>query len=95
MVRAFPDCRAAGAKQVWVVDSSFLPRQHPHFWSGFGGATVGELLESFRGRILLNENEIRLGERLWQAYKNSDPEQLTKLSAHKSAALSTKMTITV
>ena len=74
-------------KQVWAVYPSFLPRQHPHFWSGFGAAPAGELLKSFRDRIALNKNEIQLGQRLWQAYKNSDLEQLTKLSAYQSAAL--------
>ena len=74
-------------KQVWAVYPSFLPRQHPHFWSGFGAATAGELLKSFRDRIALNKNEIQLGQRLWQAYKNSDLEELTKLSVYKSAAL--------
>jgi len=74
-------------KQVYVLYPSFLSRQHPHFWSGFGAAAVGELLKSFGARIPLNENEIALGQSLWQAYKNSDLEQLTKLSAYQSAAL--------
>ena len=74
-------------KQVWAVYPSFLSWKHPHFWSGFGAATAGELLKSFRDRIPLNKNEIQLGQRLWQAYKNSNLEELTKLSAYKSASL--------
>lgn len=73
-------------KQVYVVYTSHLDKSHQHFWNGFGPATPDELNRCYANKILLSNVDLQFGSALWQAYKDGDLEQLTRLSAKKSPA---------
>lgn len=49
-------------------------------WHGFGPMSPQELLNCYKSKILLTENDIKLGNDLWQAYANSDNQLLKNLS---------------
>jgi hypothetical protein len=73
-------------KQVFVVYTSHLDKPHQRFWNGFGPATPGELNRCYANKIPLSEAALQFGAALWQAYKNADLEQLTRLSRKCSPA---------
>jgi hypothetical protein len=73
-------------KKVFAVYTSHLDQTSKHFWNGYGQANSDELKVCYANRISLTEIDIRFGRELWNAYKNSNLEELTNLSRHKSLA---------
>lgn len=73
-------------KKVYAVYTAHLDRSDKNFWNGFGPANAGELAACFADRILLNHTHLQLGEDLWAAYKQNNPEALTRLATNQSPA---------
>jgi len=73
-------------KEVYVVHTSYLDKTNNRFWNGFGSATSNELKICFADRILLSQNDLRLGHDLWLAYKNGNLDELKRLSKNQSPA---------
>lgn len=73
-------------KKVFAVYTSYLDKTSKHFWNGFGPANSHELQICYANRIPLSENDIDLGQQLWQTYKNGNLEELTTLSKQQSSA---------
>ena len=53
-------------------------------WKGFGSAGADELVNSFRQRIKFDAEDINLGKRLWNAFRDNDKNALEDLSEEKS-----------
>ena len=73
-------------KKVYAVYTSHLDKSSDQFWNGFGPADSEELNFCFTNRIALNENDLHLGNELWNAYKTNNDEELTRLSKKTSNA---------
>lgn len=73
-------------KKVYAVYTSYLDRNDKHFWNGFGQANSNQLQVCFANRILLNDADLRLGQKLWTAYKNNNFEELPRLAKRQSFA---------
>src|SRR5215213_97717 len=71
-------------KKVFAVYTSYLDRSNKQFWNGFGQATTDELTICFANRILLNDVDLQFGHDLWEAYKNANLEELSRLSKNQS-----------
>nr|WP_294936501.1 DUF1835 domain-containing protein [uncultured Flavobacterium sp.] len=54
------------------------------YWTGFGKATTEDLQKAYINRVLFSEADIRLGNTLWNGYRNNDLETLLLLSHAKS-----------
>jgi len=54
-------------------------------WKGFGKATPESLEQAYISKVLFTPKDIELGNRLWEAYQNSDFDRLTSLSKEQSA----------
>jgi len=73
-------------KTVYAVYTSYLDRTSKQFWNGFGPANPGELAMCFANRVFLDKVNLKLGQDLWTAYKNADPEELIHLAKNQTAA---------
>ncbi len=73
-------------KEVFAVYTSYLAKISKQFWNGFGPANSDELQACYANRIPLSKGDMNFGQELWEAYKNGNLEQLTKLSKHSSLA---------
>lgn len=73
-------------KKAYAVYTSHLDKANKLFWNGFGAANSEELQICFTNRILLDENDLTLGQHLWKACKNGNLEKLGHLSKNKSSA---------
>jgi hypothetical protein len=73
-------------KKVFAVYTSYLDKTSKQFWNGFGPANSDELRVCYANRISLSKDDLNLGQELWNAYKNGNLEELTKLSKHQSLA---------
>jgi hypothetical protein len=73
-------------KKVFAVYTSHLDKSSKHFWNGFGPANSNDLKVCYANRISLSEADINFGQKLWNAYKNGNLEELTNLSKHQSLA---------
>lgn len=73
-------------KKVFAVYTSYLDKTSNQFWNGFGRADSAELNVCYAGRIALSQTDLNFGQALWNAYKNSNLDELTKLSKHQSSA---------
>jgi len=73
-------------KSVYAVYSSHLDTGDKRFWTGFGPADSDELRICFADRILLTEADLHLGHELWQAYKNGNLYELSRLSKIQNPA---------
>lgn len=71
-------------KEVFAVYTSYLDKTNKQFWNGFGPANSDELKVCYANKIPLSEADINLGKDLWEAYKNSNLEELTNLSKNQS-----------
>lgn len=72
-------------KKVFAVYTSHLDKTSKQFWNGFGPANSDELKICYATRISLTAADMRLGQNLWNAYKNGDLEELTNLSKNQSS----------
>ncbi|HEY9007829.1 DUF1835 domain-containing protein [Ohtaekwangia sp.] len=70
-------------KDVYVVYPTFLPDEK--IWDEYGMATGPDLIKSYNGRVRFNDNDFKLGEALWNAYKTNNLHQLESLCRIKSA----------
>ncbi|HEY9044545.1 MAG TPA: hypothetical protein VIN08_01555 [Ohtaekwangia sp.] len=70
-------------KDVYVVYPSFLPSEQR--WNDYGGANGRDLQTSFRNRVRFNDNDFKLGEALWTAYKQNDLHLMESLCRVRSA----------
>ena len=68
------------------MNTSHLDKTSKHFWNGFGPANSENLKICEANKIKLNEADMRLGQDLWQAYKNGHLEDLALLSSNKFLA---------
>jgi len=73
-------------KNVSIVPTSYLDKTSKLFWNGFGPANADDLRTCYANRIFLNDVDLNLGQKLWEAYKNGYLEELTKLSKRQSKA---------
>lgn len=73
-------------KKVFAVYTSYLDKASKQFWNGFGQANSDELKVCYANKISLSKADIDFGQELWNAYKNSNLEELTNLSRHQSLA---------
>lgn len=73
-------------KIVYAVYTSYLDKTNQHFWNGFGPANTSQLKACYADRILLSEADLQLGQELWTAYKNNNPEELMHLAKDQSFA---------
>lgn len=55
-------------------------------WLGFGGMPAEELLECWKHRVRLNDDDLELGRELWQAFRKRDSERLLRLGTAASPA---------
>jgi hypothetical protein len=73
-------------KTVFAVYTSHVDRINKQFWNGFGQANSEELKICYANRTSLSNDDLNLGEQLWNAYKSHDLEELVRLSMHSSFA---------
>lgn len=73
-------------KNVFAVFTSYLDKTSEQFWNGFGPANSDALKVCYSDRIHLSEADIAFGQKLWEAYKKGNLEELTNLSKHQSLA---------
>jgi hypothetical protein len=73
-------------KKVYAVYTSYLDRNHKHFWNGFGHANSDELKICFADRIPLNDVDIQLGHDLWNTYKSNNLEDLIRIAESQTLA---------
>jgi hypothetical protein len=71
-------------KKVFAVYTSHLDKTSKLFWNGFGPANSDELKICYANRIPLTEADINFGQQLWEAYKNSNLDELKNLSKYQS-----------
>jgi hypothetical protein len=71
-------------KKVFLVYPSFLASAD--IWHDFGTAGTDELKIAFKNRVLCSENDLKLGDDLWDAYKKHDLTKLEALSKSNSPA---------
>lgn len=64
--------------KVFMVYPSF--RSKEDIWKDFGKATLGNLQTAHKDRIACSEPDLQLGNDLWLAFKQHQPEQLLSLS---------------
>lgn len=72
-------------KKVFAVYTTYLDRDNKQFWNGFGQANSEKLAICYENKICFTEDELHTAQALWEAYKNGDLEELTKLSMNQSA----------
>ena len=53
-------------------------------WEGFANADKFDLEKSLESKVLFNEDDIELAEKLWNAYQNNDVNSLKQLSENPS-----------
>jgi hypothetical protein len=53
-------------------------------WNGFAGHGPAELLKSFESKVQFTSEDIMVGSRLWNAYKNKDAGSLLDLAGYRS-----------
>ncbi len=73
-------------KKVFAVYTSYLDEASKQFWNGFGRANSDDLNVCYANRISLREADLNFGQKLWEAYKEGNLEELTNLSNHSSPA---------
>ena len=73
-------------KKVYAVYTSYLDRDNKHFWNGFGPANSSQLRVCFADRIFLSDADLKLGQELWTAFKDSNFEELIRLAKNQSPA---------
>ncbi|MES1221711.1 MAG: DUF1835 domain-containing protein [Bacteroidota bacterium] len=73
-------------KKVYAVYTTYLDKSSKQFWNGFGQANSNELNLCFANRILLNNDDLYLGQDLWRAYKDGNLEELIQLAKNQSPA---------
>ncbi len=71
-------------KEVNAVYTAYLDKTSKQFWNGFGPANSEELKTCYANKIILSEDDMRLGQDLWKAYKNDNLEELIHLSKTES-----------
>src|SRR5260221_5854850 len=69
-------------KEIFVVYPSYL--EADEIWKDFGSATPGDLMACFKERIKFSDEDLALGNNLWNAYKNNDLAVLGNLSKQNS-----------
>lgn len=55
-------------------------------WNGFGGLESNELSECWSGRVKLSAEDLFAGEKLWEAYRIRDHQNLRELALNRSPA---------
>ena len=55
-------------------------------WWGFGCLSDKDLYQSYAQKVQLSESDILVGNQLWEAYQQSNFEELTRLSQYNSLA---------
>ncbi len=73
-------------KKVYVVYTCYLDRNSKHFWNGFGPADSSQLQVCFRDRIVLSNADLQFGDELWNAYRDNNFGELSRLSKNQSRA---------
>lgn len=73
-------------KKVFAVYTSYLDKTSKHFWNGYGPVNSDELKICYADRVPLSEADMKLGQSLWEAYKNGNLEALSALSKYQSYA---------
>jgi hypothetical protein len=76
----------SASRKVFAVYTTYLDRSDKQFWNGFGPATAATLIHSFADRILLDQSDLEFGQDLWEAYKNADLSELSRLSTRQSTS---------
>ena len=78
--------RLSKRNEVFAVYSSHLKESDKNFWNGFGRANSDELKFCFANRIQLKDSDLQLGKDLWNAYKDQNLQELSRLSKNQSRA---------
>ena len=71
-------------KKVEFYRVAPVVRNEREIWKGFGRLSDIELKECFKRRIKLDETDVQLGGRLWEAFSSGDNRSLKLLSENES-----------
>jgi hypothetical protein len=74
-----------GKANIQNTLSIVLPNDPPDSWNGFGRLGPNELTECFTNRVLLQNDDRLLAEKLWDAFANDDLTTLAQLSKFQTA----------
>lgn len=72
------------AKQANICRVFPSVRKENDKWKGFGSLTETELKKCFADRVKFSADDIQLGRKLWEAYRNEDLEKLKILSTARA-----------
>lgn len=73
-------------KKAFAVYTYHVDKGDKQFWNRFGSAKTNELKVCFENRIELYDSNLEFGQSLWNAYKNSNLDNLKQLSKNQSTA---------